>query len=179
MSEFLGDSYKNQIKSPSIHSDADSLRFYKFITDCMPAALVTVSADLKITGFNPWAEKITGYFAEDVLGRYCGDILQGGMCNLHCPLKTVITRETPIVGLETTIHNRDREIIPVRMHTAALLDDDGGLIGGVEAFVDISDAKTLEQERYWWICPSPLKTGKHSSRREKRKIPWNCQQGNQ
>ena len=69
------------------------------------------------------------------------------MCNINCPLKTVITRQNPIVRLETTVINKQVETIPVGMSTAALLEDDGKLIGGVEAFQDISRLKDLEREK--------------------------------
>ncbi|MBW1979120.1 MAG: PAS domain-containing sensor histidine kinase [Deltaproteobacteria bacterium] len=121
--------------------------FYRFIIDSLPAAVLTVNSKFEITSFNPWAEQVTGYSAEEALGHYCGDILQGGMCKLHCPLKTAIDRQHPIVRAETTIRRKDGERIPVRMNTAAMLDSDGTLIGAVEAFQDISDLKAMEREK--------------------------------
>ena len=49
--------------------------------------------------------------------------------------------------METTIKNRKNETIPVRISTTCLLDDNGDLIGGVEAFQDISYLKRLEREK--------------------------------
>jgi PAS domain S-box-containing protein len=123
------------------------LALYRFIIDSLPVAIITVSSESKITSFNPWAVELTGYTANEAMGRYCGEILQGGMCNLQCPLKTVFDRENPVVRAETTIQNRQGETIPVRMNTASLLDDDGNLIGGVEAFQNISRLKALEREK--------------------------------
>ena len=40
--------------------DMQTLAFYKFVLDSAPVAILTVNADLRITGFNPWAQKITG-----------------------------------------------------------------------------------------------------------------------
>jgi PAS domain S-box-containing protein len=121
--------------------------FHKFIIDSLPVAVITVNSELKITSFNSRAEELTGYSVKEAMERYCGDILQGGMCKLNCPLKTVIDRQGPVMRIETTIQNKNGEIIPVRMSTAALLDGDGKLIGGVEAFQDISDLKALEREK--------------------------------
>ena len=123
------------------------LVLYRFILDSLPIAVITVDSGLKITSFNPWAEGVTGYTANEAIGRYCGAILHGGMCEIHCPMKTIIDRENPVVRLETTILDRQGEPIPVRMNTAALLDDGGKLIGGVEAFQDISHIKALEREK--------------------------------
>ncbi|MFC1580441.1 ATP-binding protein [Thermodesulfobacteriota bacterium] len=123
------------------------LKFYKFIIDSLPTAVITVNADLQITGFNPWAERLTGYSAEEAIGRYCGDILQGGMCKSNCPLRTVLNGHKPLSLVETSISDKGGEAIPVRMNTAGLFDNHGQLIGGVESFQDISRIKTLERER--------------------------------
>jgi two-component system phosphate regulon sensor histidine kinase PhoR len=128
-------------------TESDHLRFYQFIIESLPVGIMTVDADLRITSFNPWAEDITGYSRSRVLGHYCGEILQGGMCKAQCPLRTVIARQDPLVRLETTILDKNGRTIPVRMNTAALMDDNGDLMGGVEAFQDISYLKGLERER--------------------------------
>ena len=124
------------------------LTFYRFIIDSLPSAVLTVNADLKIIGFNPWAEKITGYSAKEVLGQYCGEILQGGRrCHAHCPLRTVLNGHRAVSLVETTIVSKWGETIPVRMNTAGLFDDNDNLIGGVESFQDISRLKSLEREK--------------------------------
>jgi PAS domain S-box-containing protein len=123
------------------------LKLHKSVIDSLPVGVVTVDSDLHIISFNPWAARITGYCEKDALGRFCGEVLHGGMCNAQCPLRTVLNAEKPIIGLETTIENKSGETIPVRMNTAAMFDETGHLIGGVEAFQDISNLKALERER--------------------------------
>lgn len=123
------------------------LLFYKFAIASLPVGILSVNSDLKITGFNPWAERITGYSEQEALGRYCGNVLRGGMCNMHCPLRTVLRREKPMIGIETTIRNKAGQPIPVRMNTAGLFDHQERLIGGIESFQDIRHLKNLERER--------------------------------
>jgi two-component system phosphate regulon sensor histidine kinase PhoR len=113
--------------------------------------VVTVDSDLKITSFNPWAETLFGYSAREALGRFCGDVLHGGKCGSQCPLQTILSRQNPILSLETTIQKRCGETISVRMNTAALLDGEGNLVGGVDTFQDISYLKTLEREKDGFI----------------------------
>jgi two-component system phosphate regulon sensor histidine kinase PhoR len=125
----------------------DALELYRFIIDSLPVAILTVDSELRIRSFNPWAERLTGYTAKEARGALCGDILRGAKCGAHCPLRVILSNETPILGIETTIQNRLGEILPVRMNTAALLNDDGILIGGVESFQDISYLKALEREK--------------------------------
>jgi PAS domain S-box-containing protein len=129
------------------NKDFDDITFCRFIIDSVPSAVLTVDANLKITGFNPWAEKVTGYTTKEVMGSYCGDVLQGGMCLAHCPLRTVLKGHEPLSLVESTIRKKWGETIPVRMNTAGLFDDDGHLIGGVESFQDISVLKAFEREK--------------------------------
>jgi PAS domain S-box-containing protein len=124
-----------------------NIPFCNFIIDSLPVGILTVNPQMRITSFNPWAETLTGYSEKETLGRYCGEILEGGMCKLHCPLKTALDRRQPIVRMETTIQNKAGETIPVRMHTAALLNNEGGLLGAVEAFQDVSSLKAMEREK--------------------------------
>jgi PAS domain S-box-containing protein len=123
------------------------LVFYKFVLNSVPSGVLTVDRNLRITGFNPWAERLTGFSAEEALGTFCGEILQGGMCDVQCPLKTALTSREPMPLVESTVRTKGGESIPVRMNVAALFDENGELIGGVESFQDISALKALERER--------------------------------
>jgi len=125
----------------------DDPTFSSFIIDSLPVGVITVDSKLRITSFNAWAEKITGYSTAEIQGAFCGDILHGEKCGVWCPLKTIISRQNPILSLESTIQNREGIKIPVRMNTAALINDRGELLGAVEAFQDISDLKALEREK--------------------------------
>jgi len=127
--------------------NVDDIQFCRFVIKSVPVAILTVDSELRITSFNPWAEEVTGYAENEVVGRYCGEVLQGGRCEANCPLKTVLESEEQVVRIETTIKNKWMEILPVRMNTAGLFDDQGKLIGGLEAFQDISYLKILEREK--------------------------------
>lgn len=131
----------------SSETSDEQLKFHRFVINSLPTAVVTVDSDMRVTGLNPWAERILGYTLEEVKGRFCGDILRSSMCRGRCPLQAAINGMKPVSLVESTITNRHGEIIPVRMSAAALLDDQGALIGGVESFQDISRIKTLERER--------------------------------
>jgi two-component system phosphate regulon sensor histidine kinase PhoR len=129
------------------NSDISEITFQRFVLSNLPCAVLTVNSDLKISFFSPWAEKLTGYSSHEAIGRYCGEILRGGMCARTCPLKGAMRGAEPFVRIDTTIRNKDGETIPVSMSTAALLNDERKLLGGVEAFQDISHIKELEREK--------------------------------
>ena len=130
-----------------LRKDWPAPNFPEFILNNLPVGLLTVDAGLRITYFNPAAEQITGYRSREVLGRYCGEVLKGGQCQLNCPLRTVLTSNHESVSLETTIKPKNGRSLPVRLRTAAMFDENGRLIGALEAFSDISDLKKYEQER--------------------------------
>ena len=129
------------------YSNGHDLNFHRFLINSLPIAVVTVNSEFKITGFNNWAEQLTGYREKEAVGHHCGEILKGGMCNINCPLKSVIKKRQNVVRVDTTIIDRSGKIIPVQMNTAGLFDDEGRLLGGLEAFQDISRLKALEREK--------------------------------
>ncbi|MBW1781829.1 MAG: PAS domain-containing sensor histidine kinase [Deltaproteobacteria bacterium] len=125
----------------------DDLTFYKFLIKSLPIAILTVNADFKITGFNPWCENITGFSEEEAIGRHCGEILRGDICAATCPLRDALIRENPITQIDSNLLTKGGDIVPVRMSTAAVFDDKDNLIGAVEAFQDISRMKAAEREK--------------------------------
>jgi PAS domain S-box-containing protein len=134
-------------KSARDSRDVHDLTFYKFAIESLPVAVMTVDPELRITGFNSSAEEVTGYSKEETMGKHCGEILQGELCKINCPLRTVLNHRGAIVRTESTICNKFGETVPIRQHAAGLLDDNGALIGGLEAFMDISHSKAMEREK--------------------------------
>jgi len=63
------------------NSDFQDLILYRFIIDSLPVAILTVDTDFNVTYFNPWAEKVTGYSAKEVLGEVQGfRRTEAGLC---------------------------------------------------------------------------------------------------
>jgi len=143
----MGNDREGTEERMEINAINESLAFYKFVLDSVPSGVITVDRHLRITGFNPWAERLTGYSREEAVGTFCGEILRGGMCDISCPLKAALTSQQPMSLVESTVRTKGGETIPVRMNVAALFDENGNLIGGVESFQDISALKALERER--------------------------------
>jgi len=121
--------------------------FYKFIIDSLPLAVVTMDSEFRITGFNPWAEKLTGFSAEEAMGRNCQDILHSTLCGRECPLRAIQNPEKHSVSSRAEITSRDGKVTPVRISAAALFDGWGQRIGGVEAIVDLSAVVAMERLR--------------------------------
>jgi sigma-B regulation protein RsbU (phosphoserine phosphatase) len=100
----------------------------------------------RIILWNRKAEEITGYRAEEVVGRACHDDVlnhisedRKGLCPSElCPLYRSI--ETGVASGEPVLvyaRNRDRKRVAVSVSVAPLHDDSGNIIGGIEIFRDV------------------------------------------
>ncbi|MBW2133655.1 MAG: PAS domain-containing sensor histidine kinase [Deltaproteobacteria bacterium] len=117
-----------------------------FIIQSIPVGIFTVDSQMRITDFNPRAEELTGYPRSEALGKFCADILRSNLCHTDCPLRQAMAQKTALER-EAVIENRDGKKIPVTLCTAALRNDQGELLGGVETFRDITLLKKQEEER--------------------------------
>jgi two-component system phosphate regulon sensor histidine kinase PhoR len=114
-----------------------------FIIQSVPDGIITVDGQMQITDLNRAAENLTGYSRDEAMGRYCGEILQSSLCGKECPLRTAMgTGE--VVTREAVLQNRRNEKLEVMLAAAALRDDQGTLLGGVETFRDVGPLKLLD-----------------------------------
>ena len=117
-----------------------------FIIQSVPSSIITVDGQMHITDLNRAAEELTGFTREEALGRYCGEILRSSLCSRECPLRMAMGGEE-IVSREAFLENRRGEKVEIMLAAAALRDEQGNLLGGVECFRDIGPFKRLERER--------------------------------
>jgi len=61
----------------------------------------------RITYFNPAAEKITGFLAQDAVGMYCKDVFKNPLCVCDCALKRAVTEDRDVQNREYVITNID------------------------------------------------------------------------
>lgn len=123
-------------------------KFFSLIFDTIPHGIFTINEVGEITSFNKAAEEITGYRAEEVIGMCCADVFQTDMCKEVCPLKQSIVSQQRIENREIKILSREGLRIPISISTAALVNDAGDVIGGVEMFRDISTENELKKRLY-------------------------------
>jgi len=101
-----------------------------------------VDRSRRIMYWNKGAQEITGFSAEEVLGRRCKDHIlnhcdEAGtlLCGSRCPLLATI-RDGQQRETHAYLHHKDGHRRPVLIRAAALHDDDGNIIGAVETFHD-------------------------------------------
>ena len=116
------------------------------ILNRIPDGLFTTDKELRITYFNPAAEKITGFPAADAVGMYCKDVFKNKICETDCALKRACEIGGDIHNREYVITNIEGREIPIMCSTTAFRDASGKIIGGLEIFKDITEIHRLQDE---------------------------------
>jgi diguanylate cyclase (GGDEF)-like protein/PAS domain S-box-containing protein len=128
------------------HSD-----FYKTLLDDMYDAVYFVDPDRRILYWNHAAEALTGYAAEEVVGRRCSDdvlchVDESGrsLCQNDCPLSRSMR-----LGIRSKadayLRCRDGHRLAVGVRVVPILDQNKIALGAVEVFSDIEQHKLLER----------------------------------
>lgn len=127
--------------------DKDS---YRRILDNLYNGLYLVDRDRVIRYWNKAAEKISGFTADEVVGKSCSDNIlthvdgKGhSLCRGKCPLAMTMEDGEPREA-EVFLHHKNGHRVPVGVRVSTLTDADGKVIGGAELFSDISSFKAIE-----------------------------------
>ncbi len=105
----------------------------------------TVDESRIITSFNRSAEEITGFKAEEAVGRHCFDIFRTEFCHTRCPLKDTLRHLETVVDARVSILTKEGCELPIGVTTTLLRDDQGEVVGAVEFFRDLSDIEDLHR----------------------------------
>lgn len=108
----------------------------------IPTGLFLVDNEMQIIYWNAEAERITGYSSEEAVGQHCS-FLEGIPCGKKCGLFGDV-KEKPITSIPCSVLHRDGKRVTLSKNIDLLRNTDGEVIGGIEAFVDISRQKQLE-----------------------------------
>ncbi len=111
----------------------------------VPAGIFVVTPDRKIVYWDEEAERITGFRATEVIGRSCLE-LHADACCYSCALFDE-TVSKPLIGETCLLTNKNGRRLTISKNADLLRAADGTVIGGIEAFVDRTNLKEVEQER--------------------------------
>jgi len=114
--------------------------FYKEILNSLQDGIYYLDRNRIITFWNQGAERLTGYKADQVIGRSCSNNLLNHinekgleLCNNNCPMAATMqdgeSREAYVY-----LHHAEGYRVPVQVRSTALRDKDGNIIGAVETF---------------------------------------------
>jgi PAS domain S-box-containing protein len=125
----------------------DLLLSSEMILNSLSEGVYVCDRDRCIVFWSQSAERITGWQAEDVVGKRC---LEDILCHVdkdghrlcgkeYCPLhRAMITGSTTNVPIIVFAQGKDGRRIPTQVTTSPIRNSAGEVIGGVETFRDVS-----------------------------------------
>jgi diguanylate cyclase (GGDEF)-like protein/PAS domain S-box-containing protein len=132
--------------------------FYKDLLDHMSDGVYFVDRDRRILYWNEGAFRLTGYTAEELVGRCCQDdtlchVDANGrrLCQDGCPL-TASVNDGGAHEAQVFLRHKQGRRVPVSVRVQPIRAEDGSVIGAVEIFSDdtaqhAERRKTAEMER--------------------------------
>lgn len=115
----------------------------RIIFDSISDGVFTVDEQCIITSFNKAAEHITGFAAEQAVGKHCFDVFRTEICHKQCALRVTLSNHVPVKDARVTTITQEGCEVPIKVSTTLLRDDDGKTIGAVEFFSDLTEVEHL------------------------------------
>ncbi|OQA77223.1 MAG: Autoinducer 2 sensor kinase/phosphatase LuxQ [bacterium ADurb.Bin243] len=114
--------------------------FYNLV----PSGVFTSGNDCIVTSWNKSAEAITGYPAEEIVGKTCPFFCGERHTNSEEITKKLC--ENQYVIKEGEFKTKDGRIIYILKKTGAIKDENGNITGKIESFEDITERRNAENE---------------------------------
>ncbi|MCP3871562.1 MAG: PAS domain S-box protein [Desulfobacteraceae bacterium] len=125
-----------------------NVNFLNQILDTMAEGLFTLDDKGTITSWNTSMKKISGYSAQEAVGKGCG-LLQCSRCyGEKCPAdigECGVMRHGKTEAKECFIRHKDGHDIPVIKNARLATDNDGQVLGIVETITDLTEIKEIKQ----------------------------------
>ncbi len=131
-------------RSPKI----SAANFAGLLIDAMAEGVFTVGSGGRISSWNPAMKKITGYSAEEVLGKTCG-VIGFNLCSgKQCPSSIKecdIFKQGRLDGKECYLKHKQGHLIAVVKSARVFKDSEGNICGVVETITDMTDLYQARQ----------------------------------
>jgi len=125
-----------------------NVHFLNQIIDTMAEGLFTLDDNGIITSWNRSMEKISGYSAQEAVGKGCGLLACSRCYGKNCPAdirKCGVMRHGKTEAKECFIRHRDGREISVIKNARLARDDDGRVLGIVETITDLTELKKIKK----------------------------------
>ncbi|HEX2168354.1 MAG TPA: PAS domain S-box protein, partial [Longimicrobiales bacterium] len=129
-----------------LHAEArlrETAEVLRAVVDDSPLAIISADLDLRVTRWNPAAEELLGWTAEQMVGQsFLGIVPDERQAEHHA------RRDSALAGgsstFETQRRRRDGSLVDVRASLGALHDEAGAVNGFVVILADVTEQKRLE-----------------------------------
>ncbi|MEA2708215.1 MAG: hypothetical protein QOF78_816 [Phycisphaerales bacterium] len=115
------------------------------IIESSPLPIITLDSAGNVRGWNPAAERLFGWNADEVIGRPLPTIPESQRAAFAQIFGDHVSGNR-LQGIDVVRQHKDRHLIELNLWTAALVDGDGHWTGTIGIFVDLSDRKRAEAE---------------------------------
>jgi PAS domain S-box-containing protein len=118
---------------------------FRAVIESAPVAIVEIGVDDRVNLWNPAAERIFGWPAEEVLGRPPAWVPEDRWGEFRA-LSDQEARGSGYTGFETVRVRRDGTPLDVEISAAPIRDAAGEIVGAMAILSDISDRKRQQEE---------------------------------
>ena len=118
----------------------------RILIETITGLVFTIAPNGNFTYLNPEFEKLTGFAAQDFIGRPFTEILapEYVASTVDRFKQSLSGKKIPIYEVE--LKHKDGKTVPVELKVTPLLDDDGNIIGNIGLASDITERKQAEED---------------------------------
>ncbi len=130
-------------------------RLYSAVVESADDAVVTKTLDGKITGWNPSAERLFGFTAEEAIGRPIDIIVPAERHDDVAHILGKISRGERVQHYETLRRTKSGRLIDVALSISPVRSADGEIIGAAKIARDITEQEFVERKFQLSVEASP------------------------
>ncbi len=121
-------------------------RYFDAVFDSMSDGVLVCDAAMRVTKFNAAAEAITGWTRSQAIGAQCPTVFHGFLCGHGCAVQRSAAGEDGAHDQEVMIKRSDGQQRLIVLNTSTVRASDGGSLGVVAVFRDITELARLRTE---------------------------------
>jgi PAS domain S-box-containing protein len=135
-----------RVDLPSIRP-ANAAAIFAAIVESSDDIIVSKTLDGIITSWNPAAERILGYKAEEAIGKHITLIVPDDRLEEENEVLAKLRRGEKVDHFETVRRGKDGTLLNLSITVSPVRDEQGKLIGASKIARDISERKRLDEQR--------------------------------
>jgi diguanylate cyclase (GGDEF)-like protein/PAS domain S-box-containing protein len=126
------------------------------IVEASDQAILGLSPELVVTSWNPGAERVFGYQADEAVGRSVFDLLLPPNRRAQDSALHRVVRGERLSAHQTEVRTKDGRLLPISVSASPMIDETGAIVGLATIGEDISRRKALEDRLHHQAFHDPL-----------------------